>query len=429
MSMLETFVITLREGLEAALAIGIILLYIRRSGRAELNKYVYLGLTLAVLASVLGAVLFQVLDIDPENELMEGTVMLVGAVFVGSMVVWMMKNAKSVSREIEQKINTIVSKRNLMLQGLGLLSFTFILVFREGIETVLFLAALSLRISEVGNPALNLAEGVAGLLLASAFGVLIMKGMLRINLKLFFTGTGVILLALVATLLANAIHEFSEIGMLPSNTSEISIIGFLVKSETSTQILIALVALPVILLLVDSWKPASKGGLTNETPTQRRMRMSQERHVRNWKIGAGLVTFMVVMSLGSVLTGSNAEGYDPEPTQVVAEGEKVTHRLSDLTEGVLQKFAYQANGGHVRYFIIMTKDGPKVGHDVCYICPALGYYQAGESLICKNCGAPINIDTVGFPGGCNPRVLKFTVSGSNLVIDSKELEQAVRHFK
>lgn len=431
--MLETLVVTLREGLEAALAMGILLLYIRRSGRTELNKYAYLGLVLAVFASIAGAVLFNALNIDPENELVEGSVMSVGAVFVGSMVVWMMKNAKSVSKDIEQKINSIVSKRSLRLQGLGLLALSFILVFREGIETVLFLAALSLRFSEVGNPALNLIEGVTGLLLAVAFGVMIMKGMLRINLRLFFTGTGIILLVLVASLLANAIHEFSEIGMLPSSTSEISVIGLLVKPETSNQILIALVALPVILLLLDSWKPSLRGHPAKETPVQRRIRVVQEKRAKTWKIGAGLVTFIVVMSLGSVLASPGDQGYDPQPVPVTTEGGKIVQQMIEMNEkeqvGPIQKFSYETDGGHhVRFFTIMTKDGPKAAYDVCYICPAKGYYQTGEEIICKNCGAPTNIATIGLPGGCNPRVLKFNYNSTNLIIDALDLEKAAGYF-
>jgi len=431
--LLETFVVTLREGLEAALAIGIVLLYIRRSGRTELNKYAYLGLVLAVFASIAGAVLFNTLNINPENEFVEGSVMLVGAIFVGSMVVWMMKNAKSVSKDIEQKINSIASKRSLRLQGLGLMAFAFILVFREGIETVLFLAALSLRFSETGNPALNLIEGVTGLLLAAAFGVMIMKGMLRINLRLFFTGTGIILLVLVASLLANAIHEFSEIGLLPSSTSEISVIGLLVKPETSNQILIALVALPVILLLLDSWKPSPKDYSAKETPVQRRMRVAQDKRARTWKIGAGLVTFMVVMSLGSVLASSGEQGYDPMPVPVTTEGGKVIQQLIEMKEngevGMMQKFSYVTEGGHhVRFFTVMTKDGPKAAYDVCYICPAKGYYQTGDEIICKNCGAPTNIATIGLPGGCNPRVLTFTHNSTSIIIDKLELEKAAGYF-
>ena len=434
--MFETLLITLREGLEASLAMGIILLYIRRSGRMELNKYAYLGLILAVFASITGAILYNALNIDPENEFMEGSIMLVGAVFVGSMVVWMMKSAKNVSKDIEQKISAIVSKRSLRLQGLGLLAFSFILVFREGIETVLFLAALSLRFSETGNPALNLIEGVTGLLLAATFGVMIMKGMLRINLKLFFTGTGIILLALVASLLANAIHEYSEIGLLPSSAAEISIIGLLVKPETSNQILIALVALPVILLLLDSWKPSARvrDHSTEESVVQRRMRVAQEKRARTWKVGAGLITFMVIMSLGSVLASSGEEGYDPKPVPVTTEGGKVIQQLIEMNEkegevGTMQKFSHETEGGHhVRFFTIMTKNGPKVAYDVCYICPALGYYQTGEEIICKNCGAPINIATIGLPGGCNPRVLKPTYNGTRIIIDVTELEQAAKYF-
>lgn len=426
--MFEALVIALREGLEAALAIGVVMVYIRRMGRADLDKYVYLGLILAIMASVSGAAYIQFLRLDPENEFMEGTVMLVGAVFVGSMVVWMMKTAKNMKTGIEGKIGFIAARRTPLLQGLGLVAFSFMLVFREGIETVLFLTALSLRVSETGNPVLNVISGITGLLLAAVFGVMVLKGMLRVNLKLFFASTGALLLVLVASLLANAVHEFSEIGLLPSSIQELTIIGVLVKEETSMLILIGLVVLPLIMIALDSWKPAHKVVAAHESPSQRRMRIAQERHVRRWKLGFGAVAFIVIMSMGSVWAGSAAQGYDPVPMHIDAHQGKIVVPVND-SGSTFVKYAYQTDKSLVRFFVIRGEDGlPKVALDVCYICPALGYYLAGEELFCKNCGAPINIDSVGLPGGCNPRVLKFSIDGSNIIIESDELEQAAKHF-
>lgn len=135
--MIESLVVTLREGIEAALVVAIILAYLKRLDKTQLNRYVYIGLGTAVVASILGAVLFTMFDIEPDNEIFEGTMFLVAGIFVGSMVLWMRKTAKNMKQTMENKLGRIVeSGADLKKQGWGLFAFTFLMIFREGIETV-----------------------------------------------------------------------------------------------------------------------------------------------------------------------------------------------------------------------------------------------------------------------------------------------------
>src|SRR5271165_4533422 len=140
--MFQSLVITLREGVEAALIMGIVLGYLRKVGRRAWNRIVYWALTAAVVGS------------------------LVGAAFVASMVVWMWRTGQHLKQEIETKVSGYSASPS-RFGALGLFLFVFLMVFREGAETVLFLAAVSLRTNDL----LNFMGGILGLVLAVGLGV------------------------------------------------------------------------------------------------------------------------------------------------------------------------------------------------------------------------------------------------------------------
>lgn len=242
---MEAFVITLREGVEAALIIALVVAYLNRTGRQNLRVWVYAGLGLALVASVLGAFGLSRIGLDPESETLEGVLYAVAAVLVVTLVVWMWRASKGIKQHIEGRLEAITTADNRRY-GWGLLAFVFIMVFREGIETVLFLAALSLtRTPDLAG----FIGAVVGLLLAVVFGVLFIKGSLRVNLRLFFAVTSIVLLVLAVRLAAGSLHEFSEVGLMPLPHLFEEGIEFLTKKSTSTVILIALIALPVLTML------------------------------------------------------------------------------------------------------------------------------------------------------------------------------------
>lgn len=246
---MQAFVITLREGVEAALIIALVLMFLNRSGRRELNRWVYAGLGLAIVASLLGAVGFSMIGFDPEDALVEGVMYAVAAVLVVSLVVWMWRSSKGMKQQIEGRLETITTAESRRY-GWGLLTFVFFMIFREGVETVLFLAALSLtETSEM----VSLVGGIVGLILAALFGVLFIRGSLRINLRLFFAVTGFVLLVLAARLAAGSLHEFYEAGVISLSHTVEEIIEFLTSESTSTIVLIVLVAIPLIAMLPERW--------------------------------------------------------------------------------------------------------------------------------------------------------------------------------
>lgn len=257
--MFESIVVTLREGVEVALVIGVLLAYLRRSGRASYARYVVFGLGGAILASLLGAVVIQRYGLDPDNPTVEGTVMFVAAGLVTSLLVWMWRTGRSVKRRLEQRLDSLVGRASPATieyrVALGVFAFAFFMVLREGIETVLFLAALSGTVG--GSPIYNAVGGSLGLLLATLFGVLLVRGGLHINLRRFFNVTGLVLLILVAKLIAGGLHEFFEVGILPTSPWLEETVEIFTHKTTSLLILGLLIAMPAACMAWDWWKRTS----------------------------------------------------------------------------------------------------------------------------------------------------------------------------
>src|SRR6201993_3475693 len=205
--MFSALVVTLREGVEAALIVGITLVYLAKIGRPDLRRFVYYGLAAALFGSVAGAVALSYAPINEDK--VEGWVMLVAAVFVISMVVFMMRTARKLKGEIENKVGAIASTGSQW----GLFAFIFLMVFREGAETVGILAGVSLNSSEL----MSFLGTLIGVALAVVFGVMFVKGSVRIDLRRFFRVTTVILFFVAAQLMITGLHEISETGVLPSS--------------------------------------------------------------------------------------------------------------------------------------------------------------------------------------------------------------------
>src|SRR5579863_273608 len=141
--MLQAFIITLREGVEAALIVGITLAYLAKIGRAELRKTVYAALVAAFLGSIGVAIVISRAHLN--EDAFEGWIMLVAAFFVVTMVVFMMKTGRKMKGDIEGKVGLLATESSRF----GLFLFVFLMVLREGVETVLILSAVSLNSSEL----------------------------------------------------------------------------------------------------------------------------------------------------------------------------------------------------------------------------------------------------------------------------------------
>ena len=229
----------LREGVEAALIIGIVAGYLVKIGRADRLASVWIGVALAVVVSAaVGLAAYLALGSleGTAEKLIAGSTSLLAVVILTYMLFWMRKQAVSLGADLRKGVDRAVASASLF--GLVLLAFTA--VIREGIETALFLLGQTTAASGEG---LSVVLGAAiGLLIAAGIGVLIFRAGLRLNLSSFFNVTGAALVVIASGLLSYGVHEFVEIGVIPGLVSPLyDISALLPHTEGIGQFLRAIV--------------------------------------------------------------------------------------------------------------------------------------------------------------------------------------------
>jgi high-affinity iron transporter len=209
---LPTFVVTLREGVEASLVVGIVLAYLKKAEQTRLNRWVYAGIGVGITASVLVGVVFSGLLLALETsdrpyapvikQLLESGFGVIAIGLLSWMLVWMTQQARSMKAEIEGAITTALEQGNGA--GWGVFGLITIAVLREGFETVVFIAA---QIQQGWIPAIG---AFAGLIGATGIGFLLFQLGVKINLRQFFQVMGVLLLLIVSGLVVSALRHFDK---------------------------------------------------------------------------------------------------------------------------------------------------------------------------------------------------------------------------
>lgn len=209
--MLPGLLLALREGLEAALIIGLLLASLEKLGYADRARAVWLGAGSAALLSLVVAVGLTTADAKLEGlseALYEGVTLLLAAAVLTWMIFWMQRKGRSAGRELEAQVSrAIVDER-----GHGLFLVAFVAVLREGVELALFMAAAAVA----GSAQLTWIGGLLGVALAAVAGYALFASTARLDVRRFFQVTGLILLVFAAGLVARGVHEFVEIGWLPA---------------------------------------------------------------------------------------------------------------------------------------------------------------------------------------------------------------------
>ncbi len=419
--MFQSLVITLREGVEAALIIGIVLGYLRKTGRAAWNRIVFWALAAALVASLVGALALSRVDVN--QEAFEGWLLITGAVFVGSMVVWMWRTGKHLKQEIETKLSSL-SAGPTRAAAAGLFLFVFLMVFREGVETVLFLAVVSLRTSQL----MDFMGGILGLGLAVGLGVAFFKGSLKVNLRKFFGVTTLVLLVVAVQLLISGVHELSEARILPSSQREMALIGPIVNNDAF--FFVAVVALCLFLVFARLGPQRPDPAAEAMTPPERRKARAERRRERFWRTSASAVGALIIVFISAEFIYSRAAQAISPPSRVSVADGAVRMPTAALADHKLHRFVVTSGGAEVRFIVILDAGGTvRAALDACQICGTQGYYQDGVNVICRHCGAAINIPSIGRDGGCNPIRMDFQVEGGLLAIPESTLTAAARYFR
>ena len=226
--MIPTFVITLREGVEASLIVGIIAAFLVKEGRRDALRQMWLGVAIAIALCIGVAVVLEVIGQDLPQKQQEGLETVIGLIAVMAvtyMIVWMRRNARGIKATLEGEAASALAAGSTM----ALVGMAFLAVLREGLETSVFLLAAfqnSTDTTAAGSGA------VLGLLAAVAIGLGLYRGGVRINLTKFFKITGAVLVFVAAGLLATAAHTAHEAGWINGLQGQAVDLSWLVQPGT-----------------------------------------------------------------------------------------------------------------------------------------------------------------------------------------------------
>jgi len=418
--LLAAFLIALREGVEASLVVGIILVYLSRTGRAQLARFVWYGVASAAALSLAVAIALERWRISEDG--FEGVMYLVAAAFVITMIVWMNRVARHLKKEIEKKIQSYVGRAGAAA-GWGIFFFVFLMVSREGAEL-----AIILRAVELSTEGLQTWIGTAlGIAAAVAVGLFFFKGTLRVPLHRFFAVTSVILILVAVQLGLTGLHELSEAQWLPSSKAEMAVIGPVVRNELFFFVLIFGAAM---LLVLREWQAATHAKAANETAgeAEKRLAEAQNRRQRRWMIAAATGCLAVILVLTADFVYTRANAAPPSAQVIAAVGNEVRIPVSEVEDGKMHLFTVTAGGQSMRFMIIKKPNGYGTALDACRICGAEGYRQDGQNVICRHCASAIYIPTIGEAGGCNPIGVPSHLNGADLVMDISALVQATKEI-
>src|SRR5579864_7874467 len=306
--MLQAFIITLREGVEAALIVGITLAYLTKIGRAELRKTVYAALGAAFLGSIGVAVVISRAHLN--EDVFEGWVELVAAFFVVTMVVFMMKTGRKMKGQIEGKVGLLAGND----AWFGLFIFIFLMVLREGAETVLILAGVSLNSTEL----MSFLGTLLGLIAAIAFGVMFVKGSVRINLQKFFRVTTAIMFLVAAQLIISGLHELSEAGFIASSKREMAIIGPIVSNDWF--FFVTIFAMAALMVLFEAKRRAPV--LDASAPAERRKAQWTARRERLWMASVYTFSFVfIAMVTAEFIYSKSVSALSPATEVMFSQGQ------------------------------------------------------------------------------------------------------------
>ncbi|MFI5069705.1 MAG: Fe-S-containing protein [Terriglobales bacterium] len=414
--MLQAFIVTLREGVEAALIVGITLAYLTKIGRADLRKYVYWALVSAFFASVGVAVLLSQTHLN--EDVFEGCIMLAAAVFVVTMIIFMMRTGRKLKGEIEGKLGSLAGKGS----GLGVFFFVFLMVLREGAETVLILSAVSLNSTEL----MSFLGTLSGVFVAVLFGVTFVKGSVRINLQKFFRITSAILFFVAAQLLVSGLHELSEYGVLPSSKREMALIGPIVRNDFFFAVTILALAALMVLFEVKRREPTS----LPISGAERRKASWTARRERWWMRSVYASSFAFILLITAEFAYTKSVSALSPATEVHFVNGRVSIPLSQVSDGDLHRFAALENGITIRFWLYKKPDG-KIAtvFDACQICGGVGFYKTANGVVCKNCASPINAQSVGSKGGCNPVPLAAEMTSDAVIIKEADIATGIKMFQ
>jgi FTR1 family protein len=307
--MLPTFVIGLREGIEAALIVGIIAAFLNQEGRRDALKWTWAGVGIAVAICLAVGIVLHVVDEQlpqRQQEMLETVVGALAVVLVTSMIIWMRRNARGLAGALRENTSAALAQGSVG----ALVAMAFFAVFREGMETAVFLLA---AFQSSTDPTSAGAGAILGILVAAVIGFAIYRGGVKLNLQRFFRITGLVLVLVAAGLVANALHTAHEAGWINTGQEQALDLSWLVVPGTWTSSLLTgmlgLQAFPVRTELVGYLVYLVPVALYVLWPQGKRLKLSGLRSAS---------TATLAMIVGLLLVGCGSGDDAPAGTKKVA---------------------------------------------------------------------------------------------------------------
>jgi high-affinity iron transporter len=330
--MLPTFVIGLREGLEAALIVGIIAAFLKQRGRRDLLRKVWFGVAIAAALCLGVGVGLHILSADLPQKQQEGLETVVGAiavVMVTYMVVWMRRHSRDLKRQLEGATDSALESGS----GMALVGMAFLAVFREGFETAVFLLA---AFNNSADPAQAGAGALLGLVIAIGLGYGIYRGGVSLNLSKFFRFTGLVLVLVAAGLVVSALHTAHEAGWLNAGQSRTVDLTWLVQpGSVQSSLLTGMLGLqprPVIIELIGWLVYLIPVGIYVAWPPGR-----SAPHRAVTRIGAPLAAVMAVAAIVLTLLGPSRPSVPAISVMETTSTSNGTTTATTLTVAVTQR--------------------------------------------------------------------------------------------
>jgi FTR1 family protein len=306
--MLPTFVIGLREGVEAALIVSIIATFLRQEGRSDALRWVWAGVVAAAAICLAVGVLLDVIDQELPQKQQEGLETVIGAVAVGIvtfMVVWMRRHAAGLAGHLRESTASALKEGSVK----ALVGMAFFAVFREGLETAVFLLAVFQSSEDPGTAGVG---AILGILAAIGIGVALYRGGVKLNLQRFFRLTGLVLALVAAGLVASTLHTAHEAGWINVGQGQALDLTWLVVPGTWTAALLTgmlgLQPTPSTIEVVGYLAYAIPAVVYILMPA--RKKPSKERHMKNAAVAALVLSSaaLVLVACGSDDKKSGAAG-------------------------------------------------------------------------------------------------------------------------
>lgn len=315
--MLPTFVIGLREGLEASLIVSIVATFLYQRGRRDLLRWVFAGVALAVLLCAGVGVALQVVSRDLPQRQQEGLETVIGVVAVAMvtyMVVWMRRHSRNLKGQLEGAAAEALAAGS----GMALVVMAFLAVMREGFETAVFLLA---TFNESSSGASAWIGAILGILVAVGLGYAIFRGGVRLNLSKFFRGTGVVLVLVAAGLVVNAVHTAHEAGWLNLGQDQVADLTAVVRpGSVQSSLLTGMLGIqerPTVVELLAWLLYLVPVGLYVAWPPGRGLRAVARRRLYAGVAGASLTIAAALVVLAPASPGPGAVRLADRPVKVI----------------------------------------------------------------------------------------------------------------